>query len=360
MPATARLLFRKDTTANWMAANPILLDGEMGIEVTVDGNIMFKVGDGVANAQGVVTGSHWLDLPYISGPEGKPPAHQWDGTNLKFRNPDGQWGLSVNLKGERGVKGDKGDQGIQGPVGPPYKLPPATKTLLGGIKVGKNLTITLDGCLSAPDPFYVPMLGVIAYRGGIGGSDGRRPVYWDGTVNEDWVLCDGITTNGIPVPNLRDKFIVGAGHLYDILSEGGSLSHVHGMFITDQGNKPEDGYVKNWDTRYTGQTTLMAYQMPQHSHNIFMGKGWMWDAGNPTKGSGAAWCDPKYTLPTNWNRAPGSSKLITGVTPDPGTAQGSPTSRTGYEHQHYMHKQNTEPATSLPPYYSLIYLMRIH
>ena len=358
MPAQARFQFRMDTTANWAMANPILLRGEMGIEITEQGHHLFKIGDGIANAAGEVNGTKWLDLPYSSGPQGLPPVHEWNGTNLRFQNPDGSWGDSVNLIGPRGVKGDKGEEGQQGPAGPPYKLPPATKTILGGIKVGKNLEITLDGCLSAPDPFYVPMLGVIMYRGGIGGSDGRRPVYWDGTVNEDWVLCDGITTNGIPVPDLRDKFIVGAGHLYPILSEGGSLSHVHEMFKTDQGNNNTvSSYVEFWDTRRTGKTTLYAKNMPQHTHNIFMGDGWNLHGSSHLSGQGAAWADPRYVFTPNWNRAP--VKLITGATPDPGTADGWINKTYGYEHTHYMHRQNTGPTSTLPPYYSLIYLMRI-
>ncbi|AGG58279.1 hypothetical protein VPDG_00118 [Vibrio phage henriette 12B8] len=54
---------------------------------------------------------------YLQGPEGAKgdaPAHEWTDTELRFRNPDGTWGVSTDLIG---VKGDKGDQGIQGPTG---------------------------------------------------------------------------------------------------------------------------------------------------------------------------------------------------------------------------------------------------
>lgn len=43
---------RRDTNANWTAANPILLDGEPGVETDTK---KFKLGDGV---------SHWSTLPY--------------------------------------------------------------------------------------------------------------------------------------------------------------------------------------------------------------------------------------------------------------------------------------------------------
>jgi hypothetical protein len=42
------------------------------------------------------------------GPQGKPgspPEHRWDGYSVQFRNPDGTWGPSTNLRGERGEGG---------------------------------------------------------------------------------------------------------------------------------------------------------------------------------------------------------------------------------------------------------------
>lgn len=53
---------------------------------------------------------------------------------------------------ERGAKGDTGPTGPQGPAGQngtTYTLPPANATVLGGIKVGDNLTVTSNGVLSA-------------------------------------------------------------------------------------------------------------------------------------------------------------------------------------------------------------------
>lgn len=36
--------------------------------------------------------------PGEPGPPGPPPEHQWDGTRLRFRHPDGEWGAWVDLK----------------------------------------------------------------------------------------------------------------------------------------------------------------------------------------------------------------------------------------------------------------------
>ena len=45
------------------------------------------------------------------GDTGLPPEHQWDGTRLRFRNPDGTWGVFVRLKGDTGGRGPAGAGG---------------------------------------------------------------------------------------------------------------------------------------------------------------------------------------------------------------------------------------------------------
>lgn len=50
---TTRIVSRNDTQANWESVDPILLKGELGVEVDTN---RIKVGDGV---------SHWKDLTYI-------------------------------------------------------------------------------------------------------------------------------------------------------------------------------------------------------------------------------------------------------------------------------------------------------
>jgi len=49
---------RRDTTANWVLVNPILAEGEIGIEFRTNGSIGIKTGNGVDT---------WNDLPYLSG-----------------------------------------------------------------------------------------------------------------------------------------------------------------------------------------------------------------------------------------------------------------------------------------------------
>lgn len=57
--------------------------------------------------------------PGPQGPIGPAPEHEWDGSRLRFQNPDGTWGEYVNLKGPKGTKGEAGKRGPPGQDGNP-------------------------------------------------------------------------------------------------------------------------------------------------------------------------------------------------------------------------------------------------
>jgi hypothetical protein len=90
MPFTT-FQFRRDTTAGWSAANPILASGELGINTD---NRTFKVGDGV---------TAWNALAFAAGAIG--PA-----------GPQGFMGLPGAI-GNQGIQGPAGPQGSAGPTG---------------------------------------------------------------------------------------------------------------------------------------------------------------------------------------------------------------------------------------------------
>lgn len=48
------------------------------------------------------------------GKVGPAPEHEWNGTKIRFQNPDGSWGPFVDLKGPKGKPGEKGDPGKNG------------------------------------------------------------------------------------------------------------------------------------------------------------------------------------------------------------------------------------------------------
>ena len=87
-----------------------------------------------------------------------------------------------------------------------------------GIKTAHDM---LDAAMTSQDPNSLATKGYVSQqipRGVI--------VMWSGAINQipqGWALCDG--TNG--TPDLRDRFIVGAGRSYTPGSTGGSNTHNH-------------------------------------------------------------------------------------------------------------------------------------
>lgn len=83
---------RRGTALEWTSANPILAQGEMGLEYDTG---KFKIGNGV---------SQWSNLVYSSGPTGPAGAAGTNGT--------------IGRDGATGPAGATGPTGAQGPVGP--------------------------------------------------------------------------------------------------------------------------------------------------------------------------------------------------------------------------------------------------
>lgn len=103
---------------------------------------------------------------------------------------------------------------------------------------------------SGNDAGAVPIGGILPFSGTLGGTGNRFPIPLGGsTLLTNWCLCDGITTNGHPVPDLRGLFIRGASDNVPAGSTGGSETHSHGLSGT------------------VGATTLTKEQMPSHTHS---------------------------------------------------------------------------------------------
>lgn len=69
------------------------------------------------------------------GPMGPMPDHQWDGTRLRFEEPEGGWGKYVDLKGQPGTAGASGGGGGGGSTLQPNSLEIATGILAGDYMV---------------------------------------------------------------------------------------------------------------------------------------------------------------------------------------------------------------------------------
>lgn len=133
-----RIQFRRDSAISWTTANPVLGQGEFGIELgSGPGLDKAKLGDGV---------TAWNDLPYwqgIMGPEG----------------PQGVQGL-------QGVQGDTGPAGPTGPQGPAGSPGASSKLMYATIywEMSSNIS-TFDG-LQQMDFGVNPSPGELGYLKG--------------------------------------------------------------------------------------------------------------------------------------------------------------------------------------------------
>ena len=105
-----------------------------------------------------------------------------------------------------------------------------------------NLYPILQSASATTSPFVTGM--IILWSGSIG------------SIPTGFVLCDGTNST----PDLRDRFIVGAGSTYAVNATGGSADAVvvtHNHTITDPGHfhPPPTGGNGYWGTNFTGVAT---------------------------------------------------------------------------------------------------------
>ncbi|MDM8331058.1 hypothetical protein QUW42_12285 [Desulfovibrio piger] len=154
--------------------------------------------------------------------------------------------------------------------------------------------------------------GVMPFTGTFGGTGNRFPIpLGDDAPDMHWCLCDGITTNGLPVPDLRGLFIRGASDSEPAGSTGGSEKHSHSLSGT------------------VGETTLSTEQLSSHKHTLSV---------PAATGGGAG---------GNFYMRDGN-----GYYPSTQNAGGS------QPHTHALSGESGS-ANSLPPYYALAMIMRI-
>lgn len=109
---------RRDTTANWTSANPILGQGELGLDTTLN---RFKIGDGttVYNSLGYAPNTVFAGTGAPAGGLGVNGDIYFDTTSgaTKLYGPKaaGSWGSGVTLTGATGAPGTPGTTGATGP-----------------------------------------------------------------------------------------------------------------------------------------------------------------------------------------------------------------------------------------------------
>lgn len=158
---------------------------------------------------------------------------------------------------------------------------------------------------------------IIPFSGTFGGEGNRFPIpLGEDSPDMHWCLCDGTTTNGLPVPDLRGRMIRGASDSVPAGSTGGSETHSHSMSGT------------------VGKTTLTEAQMPSHEHLPSNKTNFVTGGGN---GEADICSGPQFESYSTcrWTDTAGKSA----------------------SHTHALDGASGE-ASGLPPYYALAYIMR--
>lgn len=78
------------------------------------------------------------------GPQGDKPAHSWSGTQLRFENPNGTWGMYVDLKGNDGYTPQKNIDYFDGQDGQDAAISGATATVTNTVGT-PSVTVTAGG-----------------------------------------------------------------------------------------------------------------------------------------------------------------------------------------------------------------------
>ena len=166
----------------------------------------------------------------------------------------------------------------------------------------------------------VPIGGIISYSGAFGGEGNRFPCppNFDGEPDLSWVLCDGQETYGIPVPDLRDRFILGASEKNAQGTSGGTSEVQDAIQVTAAGS--------------CGLTSLSEGQMATHQHG--------------------------YSRPNTYNGW-ASGTAIGFWYGYGGTNGSSATVGNNEPHTHTMNLECQVDGSILPPYYVLSYIMRV-
>lgn len=166
---------------------------------------------------------------------------------------------------------------------------------------------------------------------------------WSGAeldIPSGWALCNGL--NG--TPDLRDRFVIGAGGLsYPIGDTGGATTHSHATSMAAAGGHTPAITVADH--------VLTEAEIPAHDH----GNG-------VTNTSGNLYCYGTMASPiTTANSIDDNSSngTLQGLTEVVGGGTGHSHGATADPVADHTHTLTNPTASSLPPYYALCYIMRV-
>lgn len=217
----------------------------------------------------------------------------------------------------------------------------ALKSTFPNINAACNATpLQLNG-------YFVPQGAILMWSGSIA------------SIPTGWALCNGGTyaksdgTGNVTVPDLRDRFLVGAGSTYAVAATGGATSNTPTITVTNQA-------VALTTAQLPAHNHTASVSDPGHSHGV-NDPGHVHYAGMMSVAStvGVA-AGSNYTMPAtfNYGNSGGSGTGIWLSSSGTGISVSTANTGTGATHVH----NNTAVSSSvptLPPYYALAFIYKL-
>lgn len=239
------------------------------------------------------------------------------------------------------------------------------------------------------------------YKVTLGGPESRNPIFWgQDKFDPTWLLCDGGSDGrGGTVPNLREKFVLGATNISGIGKTGGGYSgSVTGTIsstvaggavsasttvATNTGNPNQVISIAAANVSastnavkpktYTQNTTISTATMPSHNHNVYVkigasnGQNWLVGESNnhslvtaltytgSSQGHSHGAYQDEHSHTLNANSHTHTINNATHTHRIPSLTVNAPTF-TGTAHTHTF---TGTVAVTAPPYYALCYFIKL-
>ena len=178
-------------------------------------------------------------------------------------------------------------------------------------------------------------------------------VMWSGSIDQipqGWALCDG--TNG--TPDLRDRFIVGAGSSYSVGAKGGAASIT---LTVDQIPSHSHSTDSAGSHSHSGSTNTTG----EHNHTMF-------NTSEPSQGGSATVTASNYTARKSFHGGMLESYAMQGTSTSPtlgrtstsGNHSHSLSINSGGSHSHTISSTGGGSShENRPPYYALCFIMKL-